>query len=313
MYAARGANSPGQIARRLGLLPIASLGMESNARRLWKLLEPIHAVGYFSPEPIALLKEAGYRGYWMGYFAARSAPLGAVPAEVVHAVFYNFAFSHVSRALPDAWTYAPPEAADKARRAGAVAALRRHLGPLADSDDLIRAASLASRAALGAPPEGRALYAALRSLPVSDDPLTLLWDSATLLREHRGDGHVATLLAAGIGGRESHVFHALANGTSPSVYATSRNIHETEWDSLVSGLQSRGLVTDDGQSLTDAGRETKAGIESTTDALAATAYATLEPAEIDELIALLRPLAKAVVASGEIPGQSPMGLNLDDI
>lgn len=285
--------------------------MESNARRLWKLLEPIHAVGYFSPEPIALLKETGYRGYWMGYFAARSAPLGAVPAEVVHAVFYNFAFSHVSRALPDAWRFAPPEAAHEARRTGAVAALRRHLGPLAD--DVDRATSLASRAALGAPSEGRALYAALRSLPVSDDPLTLLWDAATLLREHRGDGHVATLLSAGIGGRESHVFHALANGTSPSVYATSRNIRETEWDSLVSGLRSRGLVTDDGHSLTDAGRETKARIESTTDALAATAYATLEPAEVDDLIALLRPLAKAVVASGEIPGQSPMGLNLDDL
>jgi hypothetical protein len=311
MYAARGANSPGQIARPLGHLPIASLGMESNARRLWKLLEPIHAVGYFSPEPIALLKEAGYRGYWMGYFAARSAPLGAVPAEVAHAVFYNFALSHVSRALPDAWTYAPPEAAHEARRTGAVAALRRHLGPLAD--DVAPAASLASRAALDAPSEGRALYAALRSLPVAEDPLTLLWDAATLLREHRGDGHVAALLTAGIGGRESHAFHALATGTSPSVYATSRNIHETEWDSLVSGLRSRGLVTDDGHSLTQTGRETKAGIESTTDALAATAYAALEPAEVDELIALLRPLAKAVVASGEIPSQSPMGLNLDDL
>lgn len=287
--------------------------MESNARRLWKLLEPIHAVGYFSPEPIAQLKEAGYRGYWMGYFAARSAPLGAVPAEVVHAVFYNFALSHVSRALPDAWTYALPEAAHDARRSGAVAALRRQLGPLTDSDDLTRAASLASRAALGAPLEGRPLYAALRSLPVAEDPLTLLWESATLLREHRGDGHVATLLANGIGGRESHVFHALANGTSPSVYATSRNIHETEWDALVSGLQSRGLVTDDGQSLTEAGRETKAGIESTTDALAATAYALLDADEVEELITLLRPLTKAVVASGEIPGQSPIGLNLDDI
>lgn len=287
--------------------------MEPNARRLWKLLEPIHAVGYFSPEPIALLKEAGYRGYWMGYFAARSAPLGAVPAEVVHAVFYNFALSHVSRALPDAWTYASPEAAHEARRSGAVAALRRHLGALADSDDVARAAALASRAALSAPLEGRSLYAALRSLPVAEDPLTLLWDAATLLREHRGDGHVSALLAAGIGGRESHVFHALATGLSPSVYATSRNIHETEWDTLVSGLRSRGLVTSDGGSLTDAGRETKAGIESTTDALAATAYASLEEAEVEELIALLRPLTKAVVASGEIPGESPMGLNLDDL
>ncbi|NGN95262.1 hypothetical protein G5C66_21300 [Nocardioides sp. KC13] len=286
--------------------------MEPNARRLWKLLEPIHAVGYFSPEPIALLKGAGYRGYWMGYFAARSAPLGAVPAEVVHAVFYNFALSHVSRALPDAWTYAPPEAAHEARRSGAVAALRRHLGALADSDDVARAAALASRAALSAPLEGRPLYAALRSLPVSDDPLTLLWDAATLLREHRGDGHISALLAAGIGGRESHVFHALATGLSPSVYATSRNIHETEWDTLVTGLRSRGLVTSDGGSLTDAGRETKAGIESTTDALAATAYASLEEVEVEDLITLLRPLTKAVVASGEIPQQSPMGLDLDD-
>lgn len=287
--------------------------MEPNARRLWKLLEPIHAVGYFSPEPIALLKEAGYRGYWMGYFAARSAPLGAVPAEVVHAVFYNFAFSHVSRALPDAWGFAPPEAAHEARRSGAVAALRRQLGALADAEDVARAASLASRAALGAPLEGRPLYAALRALPVAEDPLTLLWDAATLLREHRGDGHVATLLTAGIGGRESHVFHALATGLSPSVYATSRNIHETEWSALVAGLRSRGLVTSDGGSLTDAGRETKAGIESTTDALAATAYAALDSAEVEELITLLRPLTKAVVASGEIPGQSPMGLNLDDL
>ncbi|MFE6647271.1 hypothetical protein ACFVJS_11965 [Nocardioides sp. NPDC057772] len=149
--------------------------MEPNARRLWKLLEPIHAVGYFSPEPVALLKEAGYRGYWMGYFAARSAPLGPVPAEVVHAVFYNFAFSHVSRALPDAWGFAPPEAAHEARRSGAVAALRRQLGSLADSDDVARAASLASRAALSAQPEGRPLYAALRSIPLAEDPLTLLW------------------------------------------------------------------------------------------------------------------------------------------
>ena len=287
--------------------------MEPNARRLWQLLEPIHAVGYFSPEPIALLKEAGYRGYWMGYFAARSAPLGPVPPEVVHAVFYNFALSHVSRALPDAWTYAAPDAAHAARSAGSVAALRRLLGPLASSPELDRAASLASRAALAAPSEGRALYAALRSLPVPEDPVERLWHAATLLREHRGDGHVATLVASGIGGRESHVFHALANGTSPSVYASSRNIHETEWTSLVTGLRSRGLVTPDGDALTDAGRTLKTEIESTTDTLARTAFADMSEAEVADLIALLRPLTRAVVASGEIPGQSPMGLNLDDL
>ncbi|GGR55234.1 hypothetical protein J2S40_002552 [Nocardioides luteus] len=287
--------------------------MEPNARRLWKLLEPIHSVGYFSPEPIANLKEAGYRGYWMGYFAARSAPLGPVPVEVVHATFYNFAFAHVSRAIPDAWTYAPPETAHEARRSGALAALSRHLGDLVGTEELARAAALASRAAHGAPMEGRPLYAALRSLPVDDDPVAQLWDASTLLREHRGDGHVATLVAAGIGGRESHVFHALANGISPSVYANTRNMHDSEWDTLASDLRSRGLVADDGLSLTDAGNAVKAEIESRTDALAGTAYATLEADEVEELITLLRPLAKAVVASGEIPSSSPVGMKLDDL
>ena len=124
-------------------------------------------------------------------------------------------------------------------------------------------------------------------------------------------------LTAGIGGRESHVFHALATGLSPSVYATSRNIHETEWDSLVSGLRSRGLVTDDGHSLTDAGREIKAGIESTTDDLAESAYAVLDEAEVEELIGLLRPLTKAVAAAGDPPPAHRVAvagrLDLDDV
>src|SRR5688500_14287432 len=103
------------------------------ARDLWRLLEPIHAVTYFSPEPLAALREVGYRGFWMGYFAGRAAPLGAASAELVHTVFYNFTFDHVARALPDAWAFAPPEAALDARSTGSVAALRRHLGDLAGS------------------------------------------------------------------------------------------------------------------------------------------------------------------------------------
>src|SRR5688572_13107063 len=120
------------------------------ARYLWRLLEPIHAVTYFCPEPLAALKEAGYRGFWMGYFAGRAAPLGAASAEVVHALFYNFAFDHVARALPDAWTFAPPEAALEARERGSVAALRRHLGGASTSPEVARAALLAGKAAASA-------------------------------------------------------------------------------------------------------------------------------------------------------------------
>ncbi|MFQ6231024.1 helix-turn-helix domain-containing protein, partial [Nocardia sp. NPDC002869] len=63
------------------------------ARQAWRLLEPLHAVTYFSPEPLQALKAAGYRGFWMGYFAGRAAPLGAAGPEVVHALFYNFTAS----------------------------------------------------------------------------------------------------------------------------------------------------------------------------------------------------------------------------
>lgn len=279
------------------------------ARELWRLLEPIHAVTYFAPEPLAELKRAGYRGFWMGYFAGRAAPLGRPPAQLVHALFYNFAFEHVARALPDAWDFAPPDAALTARLDGSVAALRRQLGDLAEAPEVRRAAELAGRAAAGAPLPGRPLFAANRALPLPGDPLASLWHAATLLREHRGDGHVAALTAAGIGGRESHVFHALATGTSARAYAAARHLDDQEWTAIISSLSERGLV-DGAGALSEAGRRTKKAIEEVTDELAWMAYQGLTIGELQELLQALRPIAAAVVASGDIPVKSPMGLDL---
>jgi len=278
------------------------------ARVVWRLLEPVHAVTYFSPEPLAALRAAGYRGFWMGYFAGRAAPLGPVGPELVHALFY-FTADHVARALPDAWGFAPPEAALTARLEGSVAALRRHLGDGAELPGIERAAELASRAAASAPTEGRPLFAANRALPEPDEPLARLWHAATLLREHRGDGHVAALVTAGIGGRESHVFHAIASGTPAETYVAARNLGPDEWDVLLAGLRERGYVDDDG-ALTAAGREAKRDVEDRTDASAWSAYERLGEAELDELVAALRPVTAAVVAAGEIPVRSPMGLDL---
>src|SRR4051795_12693892 len=130
-----------------------------DVREFWRGVEPIHAGGDFAPEPLAALREAGYRGFWMGYFANRAAPLGPVGAEVVHALFYNFGWERVARALPAAWEFAPPVAALEARVDGSVAALRRALGGLADEPPVARAADLAMRAAAAAPLEGRTLFA----------------------------------------------------------------------------------------------------------------------------------------------------------
>lgn len=287
------------------------IGGAPAARQLWRLLEPIHAVAYFSPEPLAQLKAAGYRGFRMGYFAGRAAPLGAAPADLVHALFYNFSYRHVARAIPAAWTFAPPAAAIKARQEGSVAALRRHLGAASTSPGITRAAELAARAARQAPLEGRPLFAAYRALPEPDQPIALLWHAATLLREHRGDGHVALLTAAGIGGRESHVLHALATDTPAAVYASAREFGEQEWTTTLTGLAERGLVGPDG-TLTYAGRQTKHAIEVRTDELAATGYFSLHTDEVDELVKVLHPITTAVVASAEIPRQSPMGLDLAD-
>src|SRR5713226_3811774 len=120
--------------------------MEPTARRLYRLVEPKQQVTYFSGEPTGALMALGHRNYWDGYFAGRAAPLGRVPAEVVHAIFYNFADGEVSRHIPRVWDTVTPEAALAAREQGSVAALRRILGDLADAPALARAADLAVKA-----------------------------------------------------------------------------------------------------------------------------------------------------------------------
>ncbi|HEY9311518.1 SCO6745 family protein [Williamsia sp.] len=281
------------------------------ARRLWRLLEPLHAVTYFSDETREALSAAGYRGFWMGYFAARAAPLGPVGPEIVTALFYNFAPAHVAKAIPDAWDFAPPETALQVRQEAAVATLSRMLGDdAADAIDRVVAVlfPVAQNADLG----GRALFAANSALPWPTDRVGALWHAATLLREHRGDGHVAALTTAGISGREAGVLHAIANATPRSVLETSRQYSEAEWESLTARLADRGLVELSG-AITPAGRALKAEIENTTDRLAAPAYARLSDSAVEDLTTSLMELTKVVVASGEIPSQTPIGLDLDDV
>lgn len=284
----------------------------SMARAIWAQVEPIHAVTYFAPEAIDSFRAAGYRGFWMGYFAGRAAPLGTASAELVHALFYNFSFDHVSRALPDAWRFGDPEAALEARVHGSVAALTRYLGADLDQAWLVRVADLAEQAAMSAPMEGRALYAANRSLPPPRTTLARVWHFATLLREHRGDGRVAALTAAGLSGRASHVIHSLASGTPLDIYEQARKFTPQEWRDVTADLTTRGLIEQSGE-LSRAGRDLKDLIEQHTDDLAASAYDVLSDADLEALHTLLRPLARAVVAAGDIPRQSPMGLNLDDV
>jgi hypothetical protein len=264
---------------------------------MFELVEPIHLVTYFSEEPTAALVALGLRNYWDGYFAGRAAPLGRVPAAVVHAIFYNFADGEVARHIPRVWDTTTPEAALAAREQGATAALRRILGDLADTPDLVRAADLATRAAGSAPTEGRVMYAALRTLPVPEDPVARLWHAATLLREHRGDGHTVALVSAGIGGTEAHVLLALNEGMPAEKFGRIHHLPKAQLAAVIDGMRARGLVDDSGW-LSDAGRETKAQIEARTDELAAPPYDGLGRNELDELVGVLEPISATVDAAG---------------
>lgn len=280
------------------------------ARRFFDRYEPVHAVTYFAPEARAALDALGYRGFWMGYFAARSAPLGTAPREVVSAIFYNFAPERVAKALPAAWEIAGPQAALQARRESAVAALRRY--GLGSGENIRVAAELAGRAARQAPLDARPLFAANLALPWPDDPLSALWHATTLLREQRGDAHVAVLAAAGISGRESNVLHAAAGNVSRDYIARTRDYDETSWRQHEQRLAQRGLLNDDG-TLTSAGRELKDHIELTTDTLALSALDALSDDEVETLFGALTPITRAVVAGGDVPALTPMTLRRDEL
>lgn len=278
------------------------------ARRFYDRFEPIHALTYFAPEARSALDGLGYRGFWMGYFAARSAPFGVVPPQVVTAVFYNFVPARVAKALPAAWDIAGPELALRARQDSAVAALRRC--GVTDDENVVTAAQLALRAAHQTPVDGRALFAANIALPEPSDPVAALWHATTLLREHRGDGHIAVLAAAGITGRESNVFHTVASALPAEYMKTTRHYDDNEWSDCARRLADRGLLADDG-SLTSAGRELKDHIETTTDALALRAFDGLDDEELQTLFSALTPIARQVIGGGDLPATTPMSVRRD--
>jgi hypothetical protein len=266
----------------------------AKVHRMFELVEPIATVTFSAVVTEAFLS-LGMRNYWDGYFAGRAAPLGLASAEVVHAVFYNFADGEVARHIPWVWRKTTPHEAIAVRERGSTTALRQRIGQLADSPGLVRVADLATRAAVSAPCEGRVLYAGLRALDVPDEPVAKLWHAATLLREHRGDGHNAALLAHGIGGTEAHVLLALSLGMKPEEFGRIHHLPTAQLAAVIDGLRNRGLV-DTADGFTDTGRKTNARIEALTDELAAPAYDVLSTDELDELIAELEPIAAAAQA-----------------
>jgi hypothetical protein len=269
------------------------------SRKMWRTLEVYHGAIYFVPEARDHYAQLGITDRMMGYFGSRAAAMGAVPAEVVMATFFNFHPKLVSDRVPAVWAMAEPYRLLTARLEAADAMLRRLIGDVVESAEIAEAADLARRAAEACTPEGRPLYAGHASLDWPAQPHLQLWHAITLLREYRGDGHIAAMTVEGLDGCEALITHAAAGDVPAETLRTSRQWPQAEWDAAVERLRGRGLVGRDG-SFTETGRAMRERIEHTTDVLALPPWEVLGEDDCTKLRALVRPHSKKISESGEL-------------
>jgi len=278
------------------------------ARRMWHQLEPLHAVFYYAPE---VSEEAAALGYdvstrWPAYFAWRLAPLGAVGARQAAAACYSFSPRMVAEHVPAAWSVASPAQLLAARERAVDRMYRALFGDRIGSPGLAEAAKLAREAAQAAEVAGRPLAASLADLPWPQEPHLVFWHAITLLREHRGDGHIAALMAAGLDPCEALVSFAAIGAAPPEVFA-SRGWSEREWLAARDRLASRGWADAAGQA-TERGRDGRDEVEWRTDRLADGPWQALGPDGAARLAELAGPLLGAAFESGLLPGQSTLGI-----
>jgi hypothetical protein len=261
---------------------------------------------YFVPEAQTEYSKLGLPAneYSTGYFASRAAAMGAVAAEVVMATFYNFHPDLVRAAVPACWDLADADAWLDARRRAADAALQRMLGDASRSGDVETAAALARRAAEACRPEGRPLCAGHLSLEWPEPAHLQLWHAITVLREHRGDGHISVLVHAEVSPIEALVLHDASGMVPTGVLQSTRSWSDDEWAAGLEQLRDRGWVDADG-ALTEVGRDQREDIERETDRLAVAPWRALDEDACRRLRGLVRPLSKTIVTAGGLPGGRP--------
>lgn len=262
-------------------------------------MAPLWISGLRSPEPVAALAALGLEGR-QPYFAARAAPLGAVPAPVVVSTFFNFSPAAVAPAIPSAWAVASPTDILAAQLAGMNEALPAAFAGL-DASLVPEAAALARSAAEAAceHPEGRPLFSAYAALEWPDDAHLVLWHAHYLLREFRGDGHIAALTAEGITGIEAHIVHIAAVPDLGPMYRPSRGWTDAQWDDAIDALRARGWLAQAGDlALTPAGNEWRMAIEDRTDELAVPAYDAIGTDGCTRLAEHGAVISAALIASG---------------
>lgn len=284
--------------------------MELHARSLWLLTEPLHAVCYFDDHCRGMGKDLGLKGFWMGYFAARTAPMGALEPAAATAVLGVFAPGMVARALPAAWSVVSPAHVLDERGSRAARALRG-----IDPELEHRAAELLPPLQTivdEAPGTARPLFAANRALCDHADPVERLWQLVTAVREFRGDAHLAVLADEGLDGCEALVLAAAAGRVPGDTMRQDRGWSEEEWAAAADRLRARDLVDARGDA-TAHGRVERERIEAATDRLAGRMLHSLPEAQTTAMLHSLEPVVRRILAAEVLPFPNPIGLpHLDE-
>jgi hypothetical protein len=234
------------------------------ARRVRDAIEPIATIGWWSRSASESATEVGL-DFFSAYVWGRAASLGPdVSPAVVESCFGVFESGMIERVLTAAQATVSQEVVLAARQRGATAGLAASTGSI----DPSVIATLGSRLLVALQEvegTGRPLFSALRALPVPHDPHGALWRGAELLREHRGDGHLAAGIAVGLNASEMNVLTELWLGYGFGEYSGTRGFSTDRLAETAAGLHERGWLTGE-RSLTADGRQAREAIELATDA-----------------------------------------------
>lgn len=274
--------------------------MDQRTRDLRSLCEPIGANVYFAPEAHSRYTALGLN-YASGYFCSRGASLGHPSGLVVVAAFGVFSPALVVPAVDDGWSKTTPAALLLARHDGAAASLRRLLGE-PDARQLARAVELLRRGLEAAEPAGHPLFAGLRALPFPEDPVAQLWRCCDMVREHRGDSHIAVWTRANVRPIEIQLMSETQARIPYKTYSATRGWTVQQMDDALAGMREKGWIDDDG--FAPAGRELREGIESDTDDMERPLVDAVGK-DLPELLDLLRPWATTIVKAGIAGGGYP--------
>lgn len=274
--------------------------MATTARYLWHRLEAYHGLIYFAPEADQHYTALGLDPGMMGYFASRAAAMGEVTPDVVVATFYNFEPERIRSLVPQAWQRTTAATLWQARLQAVDATLTRLLGTRMNAPDVAEAAALLQSMVQACTPEGRPLFAGHLSQAWPTEPHLALWFGITLLREYRGDGHIASLTVEGVSGLEALVLHAGTGAVPAAVLQSTRGWSDDAWAAAAERLESRSWLDADG-GLTLIGQQHRERVERQTDELAAAPYESLDDAQIASLAALGKELTATIAGAGTFP------------